>query len=115
MILIIPSAVLLDSEMRCDTGAQTHALIDISGKPLFFHIVESYKKLCQDDDLIVILVVKSGVKKLLGQYGEFVDKCVEIADSGSLLDTVSKGVQELEGICNAKHSVVVHMADTLIL
>jgi hypothetical protein len=114
MILIIPSAVLLDSEMRCDTGAQTHALIDISGKPLFFHIVESYKKLCQDDDLIVILVVKTGVKKLLDQYEKYVDKCVEIDDSRNLLDTVSKGIEELDSMCNTEHSVIVHMADTLL-
>ena len=77
MILIIPSAVSLNSEMQSDTGSCTHALINIAGKPLFFHIIEGYKKLCQGDDLIVILVVKTGVKKLLDQYEKYVDKYQE--------------------------------------
>ena len=55
MILIIPSAELLKSEMRSETGASTHALISLAGKPLFVHIIKSYKDLQKDNDLKVIL------------------------------------------------------------
>ena len=117
MIVIIPSAQMLDYEMQSETGACTHALISLAGKPLFVHIVECYQKIIDEENLTVILIVKKGVKKLIGSYIEYVDKCIEIGDSKNLLETINAGLEE--GISNhtSNHDdqVVVHMADTLLL
>ena len=81
MILIIPSAQTLDYEMQSETGACTHALINLAGKPLFVHIVECYQKIIGEENLTVILIVKTGVKKLIRNYIECIDKCIETSNS----------------------------------
>lgn len=115
MVLIIPSAELLKSEMKSETGASTHALISLAGKPLFFHIIESYKDLKKDNDLKVVLILKTGMKKLIGHYEKYIDKCVEIDNSKNLLDTIYKGVLEsLDLFDSEDNQVIIHMADTLL-
>jgi hypothetical protein len=117
VILIIPSAQMLDYEMQSETGACTHALINLAGKPLFVHIIQCYQKIINEENLTVILIVKTGVKKLISSYIEYVDKCIEIDDSSSLLETINVGFEE--GLANHTpdhdDQVVVHMADTLLL
>ena len=117
MILIIPSAQMLNYEMQSETGACTHALINLAGKPLFAHIVESYQKILDDENLYVILIVKTGVKKLIIDYKEYIDKCVEVDNSSSFLETINAGLKE--GLINDKsdddNKVLIHMADTLLV
>ena len=116
MILIIPSAQMLNYEMQSETGACTNALINLAGKPLFVHIVESYQKILDDENLNVILIVKTGVKKLIIDYKEYIDKCVEVDNSSSFLETINAGLKE--GLINDKsddnNQVIIHMADTLL-
>ena len=116
MILIIPSAQMLNYEMQSETGACTHALINLAGKPLFVHIVESYQKILDDENLNVILIVKTGVKKLIIDYKEYIDKCVEVDNSSSFLETINAGLKE--SLINDKsdddNQVLIHMADTLL-
>ena len=114
MILMIPSAALLDTDLSLETGVNTHALIPVSGKPLFANISKLYRD-SSIKNLKVFIILKSCQEKLLSDYGGYIDRCIESPDSQSIYETIASGLTEICGESfDQDEEVIIHMGDTLL-
>jgi hypothetical protein len=107
--IVIPSWAPLSIEMQAETGCIYPAFIQLSGIPMYAHIIHYYSQICAECEFTVVLAPDSPNLR-----SNFVNnKKVEVLrleNSLSIGETVMAGLRDI-----APHQpIVIHMADTLV-
>jgi hypothetical protein len=107
--VIIPSWAALSLDMQAETGTKYPAFLQLSGQPLYSHIINLYEKIKNEAEFVVVLSPDAPSLQAIHLTG-FDVKTVRLSNSSNIGDTV------LAGMCGlgSDQKIIIHMADTLI-
>jgi hypothetical protein len=107
--IIIPSWAPLSVEMQAETGSIYPAFIQLSGQPLYAHIVHSYESIKSEAEIVIVLptVAKDLQINTLNGFDVRVIYLDESKNIGHTVQAAASGISENQGI-------IIHMADTLM-
>lgn len=107
--IIIPSWAPLNAEMQAETGCLYPAFVQLGGRPLYAHIINSYQNIKKDAEIVVVLPENS--PELNFKYLDgFHVQLIRLSESRNIGQTV---LAAMDGL-NPEQAIVIHMADTLV-